>query len=49
LPREAEGVLRGQTGYRKGKSLWQNGKSGFNAPRARFGFLPLAIAVSVFV
>jgi hypothetical protein len=37
------------TRYRKGKSLWQNGKSGFNASRSRFGFLPLAIAVSVFL
>jgi hypothetical protein len=38
-PREAEGILRGLRG-------WQNGKSGFNASRSRFGLPPLTFAVS---
>jgi hypothetical protein len=33
-PREAESLLRGRG--------WQNGKSGFNASRARFGLPPSA-------
>jgi hypothetical protein len=48
-PREAKGLLRGYGASRVRRSLlrgWQNGKSGFNASRSRFGLPPLAFAVS---